>query len=271
MSTKFQKFLFADLDDTLFQSLEKCAERAGSHAPLADDALHPAAFLKDGSAISYTTPAQRDFLAFAQDGMTLIPATARNLNAYQRVGIDFHSYAVLDYGGIVLEPGGAVDQLWLERMRGAMQAALPGLQDLATLIDAWAERTGYGARARLIEDFGTPFYLVIKDPHKIGANLARVEEEVVRPWLGEGGPEGQHGGQRDYFIHRNGNNLAILPNALNKSHAVAYVTERLRAEHGNIITFGIGDSRSDARFMAACDYAIVPRHTQLAGLTVEAL
>ncbi len=249
-----KKFLFADLDDTLFQSLEKCDPR---------HVLEAAAFLKDGSPISYTTPAQRAFLAFAQDGMTVIPSTARNLNAYQRVKIDFHSYAVLDYGGIVLLPGGELDQEWLAHMRDAMQAALPGLQELAGLIDAWAERTGFGGRARLIEDFATPFYLVVKDPHKIAARLEPIEREVVRPWIADGA--------RAYFIHRNGNNLAILPNALNKAHAVAHVSARLRAEHGDILTFGMGDSRSDARFMAACDYAIVPRSTQLAGLTLEAL
>jgi hypothetical protein len=251
---KFQKFLFADLDDTLFQSLEKCGGR---------DGLLPAAFLKDGSPISYTTEGQRAFIAFAQDGMTMIPTTARNLDAYQRVDLPFASWAVLDYGGIVLQPDGAVDQEWLEHMRGAMQAALPGLQELAALIDAWAENTGFKGRSRIIEDFGTPFYLVIKDPEKVSSRLEPIETEVVAPWIANGA--------RDYFIHRNGNNLAVLPNALNKAHAVAHVTARLRALHGDILTFGMGDSRSDARFMAACDYAIVPRRTQLAGLALERL
>jgi hypothetical protein len=148
-------------------------------------------------------------------------------------------------------------------MQDAMHAALPGLREVAGLIDTWAARTGYGARARLIEDCATPFYLVIKDPDKIAARLEPVEREVVQPWI--------DAGAREYFIHRNGNNLAILPNALNKAHAVAYVTELLRQEHGDILTFGIGDSRSDARFMAACDYAIVPSRTQLAGLTLGTL
>ncbi len=251
---KLQKFLFADLDDTLFQSREKCGT---------SDALQAAAFLKDGSPISYTTEGQRAFLAFVQDGMTVIPATARNLNAFQRVDIAFNSWAVLDYGGIVLQPGGALDEAWLAHMRGAMQAALPGLRELAALIDAWAERTGFVGRARLIEDFDTPFYLVVKDADKIAERLEPIEREVVAPWIAQGG--------RPYFIHRNGNNLAILPNALNKSHAVAYVSARLREQHGEILTFGMGDSRSDARFMAACDYAIVPRRTQLAGLTLETL
>jgi hydroxymethylpyrimidine pyrophosphatase-like HAD family hydrolase len=251
---KFQKFLFADLDDTLFQSLEKCGGR---------DGLLPAAFLRDGSPISYTTEGQRAFIAFAQDGMTIIPTTARNLDAFRRVELPFSSWAVLDYGGVVLQPDGSIDRAWQQHMQGAMQAALPGLQELAALIDAWAERTGFAGRARLIEDFGMPFYLVVKDPAKVAARLEPIETEVVAPWIAAG--------RRDYFIHRNGNNLAILPNALNKAHAVAHVSARLREEHGDILTFGMGDSRSDARFMAACDYAIVPRRTQLAGLALEAL
>lgn len=251
-----KKFLFADLDDTLFQTFGKC----GATGP---DLLEPAAYYQDGSVCSYTTPAQRSFLALLQDGMTVIPTTARDLDGLRRVSLRFDSYAVIDYGGVVLEPGGGVDQPWLDGMRSAMHAALPGLQELAAHIDDHCERTGYGGRARMIEDFATPFFLVVKDPDKLHARLATLEEEVVRPWIADG--------ERDYFIHRNGNNLAILPKALNKANAVAHITARLKAQHGEIVTFGMGDSRSDARFMAACDYAIIPRGTQLAGITVGAL
>ena len=249
-----KKFLFADLDDTLFQTFEKCGGA---------DALEPAAYYKDGSVCSYTTRAQRAFLSFIQDGMTVIPTTARDQDALRRVHLPFSSYAIIDYGGVVLEPGGGVDHAWLEGMRTAMSAALPGLQELAAHIDGHAARTGYGARARMVEDFATPFFLVVKDPDRIAGRLALLEHEVVRPWIEDGA--------RQYVVHRNGNNLAILPKALDKAHAVAHVTARLRAEHGDIVTIGMGDSRSDARFMAACDYALIPRGTQLAGLTVGAL
>ncbi|MBQ5946896.1 hypothetical protein [Massilia sp. ST3] len=249
-----KKFLFADLDDTLFQTFEKCGGA---------EALEPAAYYKDGSVCSYTTRAQRAFLALVQDGMTVIPTTARDHDALRRVHLPFHSYAVIDYGGVVLEPGGALDRPWLDGMRAAMSAALPGLQELAAHIDDHARRTGYGGRARMIEDFGTPFFLVVKDPDRIAARLEPLERDVVLPWIADGA--------RDYVVHRNGNNLAILPKALDKSHAVAHIGARLRAEHGDIVTFGMGDSRSDARFMAACDYALIPRGTQLAGLTVGAL
>lgn len=249
-----KKFLFADLDDTLFQTLEKCASR---------DALEPAAYYSDGRICSYTTPAQRAFFAFVSEGMTVIPTTARSLDAFRRVDLGFSSYAVLNFGGVILQPGGEIDRDWQDRMHALMTAALPGLEQLAARIDAWCDQTGYQGRARLVEDAGTPFFIVVKDPDKVALNLERVEREVVLPWIGDG--------NRGYCIHRNGNNLAVLPKALDKAEAVAYVRERLRAEHGEIVTFGMGDSRSDARFMADCDYAIIPRRTQLAKLTVEAL
>jgi hydroxymethylpyrimidine pyrophosphatase-like HAD family hydrolase len=254
-----KKFLFADLDDTLFQTLEKCAVR---------DALEPAAYYSDGRICSYTTPAQRAFFAFASEGMTVIPTTARSLDAFRRVnlgfsGVGFTSYVVLNFGGVILLPDGRIDRDWQGQMHAQMTAALAGLEALAAHVNTWAEASGYGGRARLVEDAGTPFFIVVKDPDKIHDNLARIERELVLPWIADG-----HG---DYCVHRNGNNLAILPRSLDKAHAVAYVIERLRREHGDIITFGMGDSRSDARFMADCDYAIIPRRTQLASLTVEAL
>jgi hydroxymethylpyrimidine pyrophosphatase-like HAD family hydrolase len=253
-----KKFLFADLDDTLFQTLEKCAVK---------DALEPAAYYSDGSICSYTTPAQRAFFAFASEGMTVIPTTARSLDAFSRVRLGctscFKSYAVLNFGGIILQPDGSIERDWQGRMHGLMTSALPGLQALSAHIEDWCARTGYGGRPRLVEDGGTPFFIVVKDPDKVALNLERVEREVVLPWIaGEG---------KDYCVHRNGNNLAVLPRSLDKADAVAYITERLRREHGEIVTFGMGDSRSDARFMADCDYAIIPRRTQLSKLSLETL
>jgi hydroxymethylpyrimidine pyrophosphatase-like HAD family hydrolase len=250
----YPKYLFADLDDTLFQSLEKCRGA---------DELEPAAYLKDGSPVSYTTPAQRALFNFAREGMTVIPTTARNRDAFRRVDLPFDSYAVLNYGGMVLAPGGAVDIGWQALMHEAMHRALPGLQELSRLLDDYAVQTGFTGRTRLIEDNGVPFYLVLKDPLKRADALVPFERDIARAWLADG--------DKPYYLHRNGNNFAVLPNALDKAHAVRYISGVLREEHGAILTFGMGDSRADAAFMSACDYAIVPRHTQLAGLTLEAL
>lgn len=249
-----KKFLFVDLDDTLFQTLEKCG-----NAP----DLQAHAFLKDGSPISYSTRKQRALFSMFDESMTLIPSTARDLNSFQRVNLDFTSYAVLNYGGVILNPDGTADQTWLRRTQGEMQVAMAGLEDIIRHIDDYAKRTGFGGRARVIEDFDTPFFVVLKDPQKNPGKLAEFDTEVVQPWLASVGSA--------YYLHRNGNNLAVLPKTLSKSHAVKYLQDALKEQHGDILSFGMGDSKSDAAFMSLCDYAIIPRQTQLARHALEPL
>ncbi len=242
-----KKFLFVDLDDTLFQTPKKCREQSG---------LLPVAYLKDGSACSFSTAQQRAFFEFAQRDMTLIPATARNHDAFSRVDLPFSSYAIIDYGGIILQPNGQPDAHWQEQMYRKMQLALPGLHAIREQIDQYTIHHALAGRARLVEDYGTAFYTLIKDPDGKAENLQQIEEQLLRPWLARTG--------QDFYLHRNANNLAVLPNSLNKAHAVRYLSTLLQQEHGEIMRFGMGDSRSDAHFMAACDYAIVPANTQLA-------
>lgn len=249
-----KKFLFVDLDDTLFQTPGKC---------LKEEDLRPVAYLKNGAACSFTTSRQRAFFELMHREMTLIPATARNRDALSRVDLPFSSYAIIDYGGVILEPGGTVDAIWLETMRMDMERVQAGLREVMQVIDEYSESAGMNGRARLIEDCSIPFYIVVKDPEKKAERLEQIEREAVTPWIATVG--------KDFFIHRNGNNLAVLPKTLNKARAVEYLRKRLEVEHGEIMTLGMGDSESDARFMAACDYAIVPSRSQLAALTVAAL
>ena len=247
-----KKFLFVDLDDTLFQTSKKCQDR---------DHLQPVAFLKDGAPISYTCDKQRDLFAMLAREMTLVPATARNLDAFSRVDLPFDNHAVINYGGVILLPGGQPDPHWLAHTQAQMVQAHSGLQAIRQLIDAHATAQGMRGRARLVEDFGTPFYALIKDPDGDDNTLAHIETAVVKPWVAAAGC--------DYWIHRNGNNLAILPNSLNKLHAVTYLQQQFRTEFGSILSIGMGDSRSDAGFMTACDYALLPQRSQLADVLRE--
>ena len=246
-----KKFLFVDLDDTLFQSLGKS---------LGKPDLHPAAFLKDGSAYSFTTPLQRSLFEMIDREMTLIPVTARNHNALNRVGLKFFSYSVIDYGGVVLEPDGSIDKSWMNLMQVDLSGALDGLNEIKDMINQFSIRAGYKARARLIEDYSMPFYVVYKDPDKQAEPLERITSEILEPWIATAGS--------DFYFNRNGNNLAVLPVKLNKTRAVQYLRQILQNQYGDILTIGMGDSKSDARFMASCDYAIIPSGTQLSALTL---
>ena len=249
-----KKFLFVDLDDTLFQSPGK--------SPGQSD-LHPAAFLKDGTAYSFTTPLQRSFFEMINREMILIPVTARNHNAFNRVELKFFSYSIIDYGGLVLEPDGSVDKSWMNLMQVEMTRAFDGLNEVMDMINQYSIKAGFKARARLIEDYAIPFYVVYKDPDKLAEPLERITSEILEPWIAKMG--------HDFYVTHNGNNLAVLPATLNKKRAVMYLCQKLQDQHGDIMTIGMGDSKSDARFMAACDYAIVPRGTQLSEVTLAML
>jgi hydroxymethylpyrimidine pyrophosphatase-like HAD family hydrolase len=144
-----------------------------------------------------------------------------------------------------------------------MALALNGLKEAIDVIDRYSAQVGLKGRARLVEDYNTPFYIVVKDPDKQPDRLAQIEREALQDWVASEAGQG-------FYLHRNSNNLAVLPKTLNKARAVHYLRQQLQAEHGEIMTLGMGDSQSDARFMAACDYAIVPSGTQLAALTVAA-
>lgn len=249
-----KKFLFIDLDDTLFQTLPKCNP--------AED-LVAAAFLRDGSANSFSTARQRAFLAMAQRETTLIPTTARDLDAFARVAIKFHSWVIVNFGGLIKTPDGSLDAHWQQFMAAQMAAARPGLLEIIGRIDAFCCQQNLPNRGRMICDAGIEFFALLKDPDKNLARMQLIEDAVLTPWLlGDG---------RDYVLHKNGNNLALLPRALDKSHAVAYVSDLLRAEHGEILTLGMGDSISDAAFLALCDFAITPRGCQLAQASNRAL
>ncbi|UUZ56587.1 hypothetical protein LP419_16655 [Massilia sp. H-1] len=203
----------------------------------------------------YTTEGQRAFLAFAQDGMTMIPATARNLNAFQRVDLPFDSWAVLDYGGIVLQPGGVLDQHWLDHMRAAMQAALPGLRELAALIDAWAERTGFAMRApdRRLRHAVLP-----------GRQGRRQDRRAPRTDRARGGGAVDRR-RRARLLHspqrQQPGDPAECPEQVARGGLCHAAAARAARRHSHLRHRRQPLGRA---FMAACDYAIVPRGTQLA-------
>ena len=221
-----KKILFADLDDTLFQSHRK-SNPADNWIPLA--------YLADGAPISYANPQQQAALQMFQREMTLIPVTARNHDAFKRVRIPFVAEAVLNYGGIILNAEGTPDEAWL----------------------ASNDRLQLDLGVRLISDFAVPFYVVAKSKSGNAASVATVAEFCVRAR--------DNGNLPDVFIHANTNNLALIPRWLDKRNAVAFLRERYEDQHREVLTFGMGDSLVDLNFVAACDYMIVPSGSQIAG------
>ncbi len=246
-----ERFLFLDLDDTVFQTRAKCGP--GSK-------LTAAAYLKDGSPISYCTSRQKALLEMFGRELRIIPTTARDLCAFQRVALPFSDMSILDHGGIILDATGEPDRHWLERMQRSTGAIEGLLHELRSSIASYAASWSVDLSTRIIGDCGLELYVLCKHGKGDTAALQEISTGCVKPWVARAGSA--------FKTHLNGNNLAILPAFLDKSHAVAYVIERLTERYGDILTFGMGDSMSDREFVLLCDYALLPKGTQLHASTL---
>jgi hypothetical protein len=235
--------VFLDLDDTVFQTLPKCP----TGAP-----IRPAAYRRDGAPLSFMTAAQRTLLDRLHVGATVIPTTARNLDAFRRVDIPFAHGAILDFGGVVLEPNGNLDPAWDAQVRPQTRATAGVLRELQHVVESLDARLQLEVRARVISDFDMPLYLVVKHPGGDVTRLVPVHDELCRCVDGA-----------RFFLHLNDNNLSVVPRFLGKERAVGYFLEH-RLGGDQVLSIGVGDSLTDAPFLERCDFSLTPRGSQLA-------
>lgn len=234
-----------DLDDTLFQTLRKCP------ADVPQDALTPLGYLADGSPLSYATPRQMAFIRWISETALFIPVTARSLDALNRVRLPFGA-AVCAHGGVVLHTDGCIDQGWDAHIRVAAANDAEALASLCAAIEAEAKRSASAIRVRVLIEGDIGIYVLVKhadaDEAVLNATVDAIAHLIPPGWTD----------------HRNGNNIALMPPWLGKQHAVAHILPGLRAQYPDLPIIGMGDSITDAPFMALCDFALTPTGSQLA-------
>ncbi|MGZ8158628.1 MAG: hydrolase [Methylobacter sp.] len=243
-----QSYIFLDLDDTLFQTLRKCA-------PGVDDrTLQARAFLSDGSANSFATQKQQWLWHWLAKGFKIVPVTARDVHAFDRVKLPFQEEVVLNHGAVILDKQRRVDKVWMDTIMQTLPLYHEKLLELWAKVEFYAKRQ-HGFKPRLVDDFGITWYGVIKHSDGTEAILKTLLDEIIiaHPHVVDG----------SLYWHLNGNNLALLPKIINKESAVSYLLDGYRQQHPELLTFGAGDSKTDAPFMALCDYALIPKNTQL--------
>ena len=236
---------FVDLDDTLFQTIRKCP------ADVEHAALTPLGYLKDGSPLSYATPRQMSLIAWLTETTQFVPVTARGLDALRRVRIPFVA-AVCAHGGVVLGDDGAADPAWAAHVAAQALTHAPMLAALAEAVTREAAALGLTLAVRVLSEGPVGLYVLVKHPAANDAQLNAAVDAMV----GEVPP--------GWTVHRNGNNIAIMPPYLGKAHAVAHILPGLRRRFPDAATLGIGDSLTDAPFMALCDFAMTPAGSQIA-------
>ena len=169
------------------------------------------------------------------------------------------SAAIAAHGGVIRGEDGAPDPDWHAHVSAKADADAGILHNLRDRIALEAEERRADLRVRVLDEEGVGLYVLAKhqetDEAALHATVDAVLDEVPAGWT----------------VHRNGNNAAIMPPWLGKQHAVAALLPRLRAAHPDAPVIGIGDSLTDAPYMALCDYAMMPRSSQLARAALEPL
>ncbi|WP_436659818.1 phosphoribosyltransferase domain-containing protein [Acinetobacter sp. P1(2025)] len=230
---------YVDLDDTLFQTHRRRTPQDTDRVASLDKHLSP---------LAYMHPKQQFFVDWLAKSTRLIPVTARSVEALSRVQIDFKYGAVCSHGGTVLLPNGEVDQYWLKQQKDLLEPYKQHMLDLEQVISAAASQYGE-IRSWVVQENDMSLYYVVKQNSPTPLFLTSLIQHIPSSL-------------RDlFYVHTNGNNLAIIPNVISKKNAVLYLMQKQ-----NPLTpcIGFGDSLSDFDFLQNCDWFGFPKASQLA-------
>ncbi|HFT1682931.1 hypothetical protein [Providencia stuartii] len=241
--------IFTDLDDTLFQTRRKMVDELDL-MPFQVGALD-----RDLVPRSFMTQEQAMLVDWMIENADLIPVTARGTEEIRRVTIPFRSWAITTHGAVILNPQGEEDRQWRTQILASLQNYTEQLIQMQQKITALMAERNIDAWARINYEYdNTPIYLVMKhrDSTKLD-ELYALGDEIEQLFSTKG-----------FYIHRNSNNIAWLPESIEKGHAVTYLLNKLRSERGVFPVIGLGDSLSDHRFMKLCSWFGMPKQSQFA-------
>lgn len=241
--------VLSDLDDTLFQTRRKMVDE------LALEPFRTGALDRSLLPRSFMTQEQSMLVDWLMEQAELIPVTARGTEEISRVQIPFRSWAVTTHGAVILTPEGKPDEEWKAHMLLELSSYRERLTSMQQRITGMMNARGINAWARLNYEYDeTPIYMVMK--HRDSTRLDElnaIADEIENVFPTEG-----------FYIHRNSNNVAWLPDPVEKGLAVSWLLNKLRAERGVFPVIGLGDSLSDHRFMKLCSWFGIPRQSQFA-------
>jgi hypothetical protein len=231
-------FLLADVDDNLIAASRKSTV----------DGAKPVAWDNKGEVCGFLTPKQQVMLDWFQAGCEVVPTTARSTDAMRRFRLPFRRYAITSFGGTVLGANGQPLSKWRSFVEAPAAAAQPILAGLATLVTTEAKAAGMDVRVNVLQDYGIDMFLSVKHNQKNLDELAVLHAVVVKAV-----PAG-------WTVHLNGNFLAVYPPHIGKEKAARWFIDNIVPK--GAVTIGMGDSLTDAPFMAECDYIFMPNGTQ---------
>ncbi len=251
-------YALMDLDDTLFQTQRKID--AWDLPTSEPENLVCATVNKQGKPLSFMSQRQAAFFNWLLLSTELIVVTARDRSEIKRVKLPFDSWQVLTHGAIILDREGALQAQWQQRMHSQLAPLQDKLQQLSQLFANHSKNDNSQlVFTPHIDSFNNSadneeltIYLAIKHAqkdHQALVELAKKLPTLIRDF------------EQDFYVHVNANNLAILPHAVHKRHAVQFLLVQ-HLDHLRL-SFGFGDSLADLPFLQLLDWYGMPNHGQL--------
>ena len=234
--------VFADLDDTLFQTRRKM-----NGQPLHQQAA--VAGNGDPRKSSFMTARQLAMFNWLNASTELIPVTARSGDAFDRVDLPFGSWAIISNGAVILEPDGTRHAQWAGRMQDILQPLAATMDDILEQGRAAAVLPDLDDRSWIVTEGALPPYVVFKLNTVTEASLLGLEALPI-PITG-------------WTRHFNSETLALIPPGSGKAAAAEYL-HRLLNPDDERPTLGFGDSLSDLSYMAQMDVLMIPSRSQIA-------
>lgn len=245
-------YALMDLDDTLFQTKRKID--AWDLPTTESEKLVCATINKQGEPLSFMSQRQATFFNWLLASTDFIVVTARDRSEIKRVKLPFNSWQVLTHGAVILTPDGEPLDAWQHYIHEQLLPIQKQINQLAELI---LEHSGQDNLVftlhtdRFINDELT-IYLAIKHAQKDHQVLADLAEQL---------PQFIPDFDQHFYVHVNANNLAILPLAVHKQHAVQFLLDNYLDSQRP--SFGFGDSLADLPFLQLLDWYGMPNHGQL--------
>lgn len=230
----------SDLDDTLFTTARKITDAKIDECTVAST-------LVDGSPSGYRTPKLQQLHALMSVG-EVVPVTARGRDVLARCEVP-QAPAICSNGGVIVRSNGEIDRSWHDEIVANIgnRSAIDKLHDNVRTL------AGDEFRNWTVDEEGAPLYICFKhngsDEYAVKKLQTAIEQREIMP--------------SDWAIHRNGNNLALMPPWISKRRAARHLIDEIRKTTPHRLIIGMGDSISDLGFMAECDFAMHPASSQI--------
>ena len=247
-------YALMDLDDTLFQTQRKID--AWNVPTAAAEHLVCATVNKQGEPLSFMSQRQASFFNWLLASTELIVVTARDTAEIKRVKLPFNSWQVLTHGAVILTPNSTPLDAWQQHV---FTKLLPLQDKLIQLTESIANQDGRAQHDLVftphrdnLNGSELTIYLAVKHAQKDHQALELLAKQL---------PTLIPDFDTHFYVHVNANNLAILPHAIHKQHAVQFLLDHhLDQERPS---FGFGDSLADLPFLQLLDWYGMPNRGQL--------